>query len=319
MRHQHGKAQNLARPLPAAEFLRVQQFVDRHEVTLGLRHLAAFHLHEAVMHPHIGHDMRAVGAARLRDFVLMMREDEVEPAAVNIENFTEIATGHGRAFDVPARTTATPGAFPARFIIRGQFPQHEIAGGLLVGFHRHARARLLFVQRPLGKLAVIRHRPGVEQHFAASRIGMATRDQPFDEVDHFRDIVSGARFDGRRKATERGHILMELVGGLFRHRMDGVVQRQMRIIPQRPRVDLVIEIGDVAGIGHMVFAKDVAQQPVENIEHDDRAGIADMGKIIDGRTADIHAHIVSVDRRKFRFFACECIVKFQAQGHAAVP
>lgn len=186
-------------------------------------------------------------------------------------------------------------------------------------FHRHARARLLFVQRPLGKLAIIGHRAGVEQHFSASRIGMAAGDQLLDEVDHFRDVVGGARFDGRRKAAERGHIFMELVGGLFRHRMDGVVQRQMRIIPQRPRVDLVVEIGDVAGIGHMVFAKDVAQQPIENIEHDDRARIADMGKIINRRAADIHAHIVSVDRCKFRFFACECIVKFQAQGHAAVP
>ena len=93
----------------------------------------------------------------------------------------------------------------------------------------------------------------------------------------------------------------------------------MRIVAQRPRIDLVIEVGDVAGIGHMGLAIDVTQQPVENIEHDDRARIANMGKIINGRAADIHAHIISIDRRKFRLFACQGIVEFEAQGHAGVP
>ncbi len=148
---------------------------------------------------------------------------------------------------------------------------------------------------------------------------MAARDQLLDDVDHLGDVVGGARFNGRLQAAECCHILMELVGGLFRHRVDGVIQRQMRIVAQRPCVDLVVEIGDVAGVGHMAFAIDVAQQPVKNIENDDRARIADMGEIVNRWSADIHAHIVGVDRHKFRLFACQGVVEFQAQGHAGVP
>src|SRR5688572_19794333 len=33
------------------------------------------------------------------------------------------------------------------------------------------------------------------------------------------------------------------------------------------------------------------EQPVEHVEDDDRARIADMGKVVDGRSADIHADI----------------------------
>ncbi len=41
------------------------------------------------MHPDIRHDIRAVGAAALRDFVLVMREDEVDAAAMDVEGFAE--------------------------------------------------------------------------------------------------------------------------------------------------------------------------------------------------------------------------------------
>ena len=319
MRHQHRKTQNLARPFPAAEFLRVQQFIDRHEVALGLRHLAAFHLHKAVMHPHVRHDMRAVCATGLGDFVLVMWKDEVEPAAVNVENVTEVAAGHSRAFDMPAGTAAAPRAFPAGLVVGGKLPQHEIAGVLLVGIHRHARARLLLVQRTLRKLPVIGHGASVEQDLATGHIGVAACDQFLDDVDHLCDIVGRARFDTWLKAAQRRDVRMELVSRLFRHGVDGIVERQMRIVPQRPRIDLVINVSDVAGIGDVIFAIDMAQQPEENIEHDDGSRVADMGEIIDRRAADIHAHVFRIDGRKFRLFAGQRVVKFQAQGHAAIP
>lgn len=127
-----------------------------------------------------------------------------------------------------------------------------------MGLHRNTRAGLLFVQRAFGKLAVVGHRPGVEQNLAARLIGVAAFDEPLDEVDHLGNIVGGARLHSRLKAAECGDVIMELVGGLFRHRMDGVVERQMRIVAQCPRVDLVVEVSDVAGIGYVVFAIDVA-------------------------------------------------------------
>src|SRR5262245_16042018 len=99
---QHRESDCLARPgvtLPARE-----QLVHSDEVAEALRHLLSFDLEEAVMHPHLRHDRRAEGAARLRDLVLVVREDEVDAAAVNVEGLAEMGSRHRRALDVPART-----------------------------------------------------------------------------------------------------------------------------------------------------------------------------------------------------------------------
>ena len=59
----------------------------------------------------------------------------------------------------------------------------------------------------------------------------------------------------------------------------------------------------------MVFAIDMAQQPIQHIKHDDRSGIADMGMVIDRRAANIHADIGRVDWHKFLLVAGQRIVK----------
>ena len=92
---QHRQAEHFAIPFAATELLRAQEFVDGDEVAEALRHLLALDLQEAVVHPHIGHDVVAEGATRLGDLVLVVREDQVEPAAVNIECLAEIAPAHG--------------------------------------------------------------------------------------------------------------------------------------------------------------------------------------------------------------------------------
>src|SRR5665213_1306537 len=91
-----------------------------------LRHLCTFDFYKAVVHPVIRHHGRAMRAARLGDFVLMMRKDQVEPATMNVEDVAEIGRGHRGALDVPARTSPAPRTFPARFIDGRLLPQHEI-------------------------------------------------------------------------------------------------------------------------------------------------------------------------------------------------
>ena len=56
------------------------------------------------------------------------------------------------------------------------------------------------------------------------------------------------------------------------------------------RVDLVVDVGDVAHIGDVVGAVEMAQQAEQHVEHDDRPRIADMGEVVDRRPAHIHAH-----------------------------
>src|SRR3546814_8213020 len=67
-----------------------------------------------------------VGAAALRDLVLMVREDQVLPARVNVDRIAQMLLDHGRAFDMPARPPASPGRLPAGKVVRRRLPKHEI-------------------------------------------------------------------------------------------------------------------------------------------------------------------------------------------------
>ena len=124
-------------------------------------------------------------------------------------------------------------------------------------------------------------------------IGVAGGDEPLDQRPHLRDVLGRARLDGRPQAAERIDVLVELALGLLRDGADRLVERQVGIFLRRPRVDLVVDVGDVAHIGDVLGAVEVPQQPEQHVEHDDRPRIADMGEVVDRRPAHIHAHALA--------------------------
>jgi hypothetical protein len=128
----------------------------------------------------------------------------------------------------------------------------------------------------------------------------------------------GARLVRRLEAAERGGVLVKPVGGLLGDFCDRLVQGQIRIIAQRAGVDLVVHVGDVAHIGDVALAIDMAQQPVEHIKHDQRPGIADMGIVIDRRSADIHADILVIDRLELFLGPRQRVPEFEL-GHVNSP
>ncbi|MNT39876.1 hypothetical protein D3C72_1761600 [compost metagenome] len=97
---------------------------------------------------------------------------------------------------------------------------------------------------------------------------------------------------------------------------DRLVQRQAGIVAQGARVDLVVDVGDVANIGHLLRAIDMAQQPEQDIEDDDRTGVADMGIVVDGRAADIHADIVGIDRPEIDLLPRQRVVQLKCRHSA---
>src|SRR3546814_2684172 len=106
----------------------------------SLRHLLGVHRDKAVVHPVAGERRAMVGAAALRALVLMVREDQVLPARVNVDRIAQMLLDHGRAFDMPARPPASPGRLPAGKVVRRRLPKHEI--------RRVAPARGSFHPRP---------------------------------------------------------------------------------------------------------------------------------------------------------------------------
>ncbi len=93
------------------QYLRIvflQHLAYGEEVAQRFGHLLLVHPHETVVHPvvHVGTAVRALG---LRDLVLVMRELQILPAAVNIEMMAQMVVAHCRALDVPAGSAGPPG------------------------------------------------------------------------------------------------------------------------------------------------------------------------------------------------------------------
>src|SRR5262245_9543120 len=79
--------------------------------------------------------------------VLVVREDVVDAAGVNVDLRAEVLGAHGGAFDVPAREASAPRALPDELcpLGLGGLPQREVARVVLerVGFGAHALAQTL--------------------------------------------------------------------------------------------------------------------------------------------------------------------------------
>jgi hypothetical protein len=106
---------------------------------------------------------------------------------------------------------------------------------------------------------------------------------------------------------------VELALGRFCYSGDRVVQGQVRPVALGARIDLVVDVGDVADVDDMLRPVGMAEQAEQHVEHDDRPRIADMGVVVDRRAADIETHRARVDRREILLPAGQRVV--EAQRH----
>src|SRR6202034_3975780 len=72
-----------------------------------------------------------------------------------------------------------------------------------------------------------------------------------------------------------------------------------------------VDVGDVSRVDDMVGAVEMAQQPEQDVEHDDGPGVADMGEVIDRGPADVETHRPWVDRREILLAAGKGVVETQ--------
>ena len=130
-------------------------------------------------------------------------------------------------------------------------------------------------------------------------IGVAPGDQIPDHRDHRADPFGRARLLRGAQCAKRVHVLVIPADRLFGAFADQLLQRPRiakPLPPLRLGVDLVVDVGEVAHIGDMVRPVDMAQEPEKHVEDDDGPGVAQMRAVIDGRPADIHPHVIGVDR-----------------------
>ncbi len=218
-------------------------------VAEGLAHLLAAHGHPGVVEPVVGEPES--GRAGLGLFVLVVREAQVDAAAVDVEGVAEVLARHRRALEVPAGAPSAIRGRPGggrRLTRLASLPQGEVARVALP-----ARVGVLcrghVIERLPGELAVCR--PGLDVEVDVARavcggIRVALVDQGVHELDHLGDVTGGAGLIGGREDAERiegrgGRALVgvgdDVPGGARRRRLDE---------------DLVVDIGDIADQGDVV-------------------------------------------------------------------
>src|SRR5690606_16431061 len=101
----------------------VDQVADSDDVADRLRHLVAAELQQTVVYPVAREGLGAEIRFRLRDLVLVVREDQVRAAAVDIDRAAEVVRAHRGALDVPARAPRSPRTRPARLAGLGGLPE----------------------------------------------------------------------------------------------------------------------------------------------------------------------------------------------------
>ena len=149
---------------------------DEQRVAERLAHLLAGRGDPGVVQP--VRRERVPRRTRLGLLVLVVREPQVDAAAVDVEGRAEVLAGHRRALDVPARPTRAPGARPRGGLGLGvllpALPQREVARVALAA-RVGVLGRLHVVEALVGQLAVRRPRPHVEVHVARAVLGRRRR------------------------------------------------------------------------------------------------------------------------------------------------
>ena len=102
----------------------LQHIADREKVAQALGHLLVVDVDKAVVHPE-PRERHTMCCLALGNFILVVREDQILAAAVNVKRVAEVAPTHRRALDMPARTPASPWRLPCRLARLRSFPKGE--------------------------------------------------------------------------------------------------------------------------------------------------------------------------------------------------
>ena len=112
--------------------------------------------------------------------------------------------------------------------------------------------------------------------------------------------MRGARLVLGLEQTERGEVFFVRADEAFGQRLDRFP------VLVGPLDDLVVDVRDVANVREAVTAR--AQVARDDIEHDQHAGMTEVGVVVDGHAADVHAHFARPQRNELLLRPAEGIV-----------
>ena len=238
-------------------------------------------------------------ALALRDFVRVVREGIVHAAAVQVEVFAVVLHRNAGALDVPARIADAPGRIPfERLILElglGE-PEDEVVFVLLVLVLLHTLAHadgevfLVVIVEDIVALELAR----VEIDVAAGEVGIAGVKELRDDLDVVVDETRRGLDNIRTLDVELAAVSKEGVGIVLGDLHDGLVLALGALDHLvLALVGVAREVADVGDVHHAVHAVTrKAQILFQHVLHDVGAQIADVGKVVHGRAAGVHLHMV---------------------------
>ena len=168
------------------------------------------------MHP-VVHGLMTEGGAGLCYLRLVVGEDEIESAAMDIELLTEVFGTHRRALHMPSGEAFAPRTGPVHDMLGCRFlPEGEVVRVfLLVLSVQFTGLGDDVVEVTPGEFAV-RIVPGIFLHVHIDRtigdICVAAVEDLLHKSDLLDDVTRGVGFDGRRQYVQRRHVTMVTVG-----------------------------------------------------------------------------------------------------------
>ena len=172
----------------------LEQVADENQVAQGLRHLLALVRHQRLVHP-VAHEAVAGGRLRLGRLALVVGEDEVGAAAVQVDGGAQLPHGQGRALDVPAGPARSPERLPRRLVLGRGLPEHEVERIALVGIVGIAaplgRQRQHVLSRKVADLPEAVELGHLEVDAAAGLVGETAVEHHADEAENVGDGAGG--------------------------------------------------------------------------------------------------------------------------------
>ncbi len=274
------------------------------------------------MHPEIG-EPRAAARLGLRDLVGVVDRDVVLAAAVDVEVVAEVLLRHRRALDVPAGEAPAPRAVPFHLplLARGrELPQREVGRVALLA-QVDAPAPFETGEIEAREMAVVGQAAGVEVDAVGGAVGVALRLDVGDELDLLGDVVGRAAEHRRRLEVQRLHVREERVGVHLRdlpRRLAGAARALLHLV--LAGVGVGRQVADVGDVHHVPDAVAVPlEHALQQVLEQERAEVADVLVVVDGRAAGVEADFAGGLQRLERAQGARVVVvEVQGGRHAPV-
>ncbi len=237
------------------------------------------------MHPVADEGLHPGVAFRLRNLILVVGENQVLPAAMDVQSLSQVFQGHGTTLNMPARSALPPGAIPGWLPGLSCLPQDKVHRVLFCFTRVNAGTGFHLLQGPVRKLAVIGHLPHPEIDATLGRISIAFLHEPLHKFNNLRYCISRPRRFVRRHDIQSFHVFLKTGSVLLRQ----LPRRNAQSV--RPVDNLVINIGDI--LDRLDLIALVLQIAADDIKDDVAHGVANMALVVGGDPADIHPHFAA--------------------------